>query len=574
MHSAKLRELLYPRHRRQEYDQNNDAQRQQHQHRQSAPTSAPPDGTQDHPNPLYFNVPQQTPPKRDDDRFVRDNQYVDAPAMLPDQARIFENVITPAIQNIGRETAYTRRTELSSSSRVSGATHSSTPSTTTSDSDGAHLSKSERKELLDMEADVNDWRDPFLSKRAPDKCDDITKLPMFRAFDHRWMTLLLSDIQVQNVFIYFHTIALGGPGAVADDVDSTLYGCECFGVSVEVLDRGKQYVRARVYFAPKTFDGRKFEEDSAMAKARKAVEHMRNLGTTRGKSSTNSRMASASTLGNEYGELSAVELMRRATEEFDDKRENSVINYRTTRKEALLSLPPYEFFWDRRNIMTPEMLESVAVEKYKEMVNRMQDMRVEAEDGAAVAGPGGSECESSADDDDGGGDGEEMNSEDSDDDDYDAFKGMVVPGDISTSNMIKHISSSVSSNLTRFARRQMRNVFDAGPGSVAQPSSEVSGWVEDHLCIDLVIYPGVRDNDDDDDNQATDELCKQRTLVFCFSVCEQNPYSFGEIVRSGVNAGGPFDPHYGSDDDDEGGNTTADSAQQAFRNARQKGRVP
>lgn len=463
--------------------------------------------------------------------FVLQNQHIDAPAMSREERVLFEEHVVPAFLEAARSGSESDGDEARSTSiRDHQRCRSSASS---SDGGSARISDAERNELKDMEAHLNMWQDAYLNRRAPDKYADIARLPCFRAFDEQWIFLLIGDAQVLDVFLYFHTLRLAGIGALQDDVDSTLYACEMYGTTVSIDERCSDYIRARVLFAPRSFDGKKHESDSAKSKARSAVQRMRQLGTTQATKHYSETLEDGRRYENPFEEKSEIDLMKEASAQMDDRQESKAQYFRKTRAEALSARPPRQFAWTQKMKMTPQELERMFVDRYNEISRDLADTTVDDmlptsssdddSNDSAVSSSGSESDESSSDD------------------EYDAFAGMVMPHDISKTDMLKRVSSSVSASLARHAQKCRQRVHDDRPDSTARSDSEISGWVEDHLTIDVFVYPGVSDEP------------IPRALEFCFSVCDQNPHSFMEVVRSTLNAGGPFaKDNRPADSDDDG----------------------
>lgn len=513
------------------------------------------------------------------EQFVDSNRYErDAPDMDEEEQRMFEQHIVPEVQALAQndDEPYnshinTLTVTAAAAAIDSGDTDENTDveESNSDSSDVSELDNDELCELKDVRAEMAGAPDPILTRDPPDLCDDLCTGAEFAAFDDRWVPLLLVDPQVQAVFIYFRTIALGGLGAVLDDVESTMYGAEMHGVTVKILSRDVNCIRSRVYFSPRSYDDRSKDVDSEVKKAELAEERLCQLGTIDGshfdskKGVDGERILRGADFEDE--DESAVAKLQKSTAVLENRAERFARQYHNIRQEAMDSRPPMHFYWDKKTHLTPAVLTRLATERYeniakKLMYNNRREMRDERNESNAAAAVGygdaqvssdSSTSSSSSDDDD-----NEDDEEDGEDDDEDvsAFMNMPMPERGFPSIAMKKISSSVSNTLAKTARRRMKNLLSAEPDAAPRASNELSGWIEDHMCVDVVIYPGervVNAHDNCDEVRKNDEVPRQ--LAFCFGLAEQNPYSFSEIVRKGSTPGGPFSKQITHNNDSDDG---------------------
>ena len=127
----------------------------------------------------------------------------------------------------------------------------------------------------------------------------------------------------------------------------------------------------------------------------------------------------------------------------------------------------------------------------------------------------------------------------SDDDEYNARGEEVLMPNRRPGETLTSLASGVLKNLSASVAKKSSAARKENPDSIARARTEISGWIEDCLCIDIVVFPGLKkENGVVVDDPIVQDIPRQ--LVFSFAICGQNPHSFGELVKKGLNTNGPF----------------------------------
>lgn len=104
--------------------------------------------------------------------------------------------------------------------------------------------------------------------------------------------------------------------------------------------------------------------------------------------------------------------------------------------------------------------------------------------------------------------------EDNDDDeDLDSHKKQQID---EYDTYLNGFSRNMISSLSKNCKFINEKTVDA----IARKSTEISAWIENYLCIDICVFPGV----------DTEISRKERQLLFMFNVQTQNPFTF--LVRN------------------------------------------
>ena len=404
--------------------------------------------------------------------------------------------------------------------------------------------------------------DRFMSTERPDLYSDLNRMMPFRVFEESWIPYILSEPLVRCLFVYLQPIACKGMGGVHPQLYPTLYGAENYGTRVDIIEEEEHCVRARIYFAPRVLDGKenskmqiKSTESSTGGKSKSTG--IEGLGNTA--QSNEAVISSDRRIDGYYASMrmSLAETVQ-ADQVFldqDNDAEYDATIFRRQRAAALTSQRPYKFFWDKKTPTTMRDVAKATEQKIEDMVNKFGRMQFGSTRGAkTMKDDGGSDSGSSS-----------SSSDDESDDDASSASNIEIEDDVimpgrRSGDTLSSLSSDVLKNLSRSAVKKSKAVLNENPDSIARSRTEISGWVEDCLCIDVVIFPGLKKKDgqivQDDKVQGSVE----RQLIFSFAICKQNPYSFSELVRKGLKLDGGVFPEKSRVLDDIAMPTNAEAA--------------
>lgn len=341
----------------------------------------------------------------------------------------------------------------------------------------------------------------------PDVPDDVIGLPAFSIIQEQWVVPILSEPSVNSAFIYLQTVFAGGLGAVAADVDSTVFFLEALGMTVTKGDASPSAFTYRARFAPltllkgdkKTASSRASSSsaaaDTAHVISRDNVLETRSAGRTGvARSSLAERISARETIEFEDDPIRMHKEMRRLALE-DEKPISGVLL-------GIAKAPPTRI----------QLLEA----KKRQLVGMVDAM---------------SYYESDEEYDDSGeySDSESSDSEFEETDDEDAHFGgarkFAKPSGVSTA-AYDILSDGVRTKMTAAMRTIATRTQTENPDSVAKSMNELSAWVEECLCIDIAIYPGT------DDPSVVVDIPRQ--LVYAFGICTQAQQTVEALTAASV----------------------------------------
>jgi hypothetical protein len=380
-----------------------------------------------------------------------------------------------------------------------------------------------RAELKELEYEMEiDARVAERGTLRPDVFRDVVSMEPFSIIVENWIPPLLSDPAVETVFLYLQCISCAGLGAVNADVDSTVYFLESIGMTIEKGDVSEQVLTYRAFFTPMTLmhgaDTASRRTDSAGSSSA-ASQFRETVISTR-------RIPLDTDEGGRASLASKLQVLHsRAIEE------DPLQAFKSTRHRALKDEKPLHFSWDTTYSKRPFNLAELARTKARQIltaVKQMESVGADEEDD-----PSDSDVDDVDDD-------SSLSSDSSDIDEGPADSGVslgererALPVRETDQSVYDVLSRGIQKKMLSSMRRMAHRVQSQNPDSIAKATGELSGWIEDCLCVDIVIFPGIK-------NVLAGPERIDRQLKFAFGMCAQNPYATSELIKKvGVPAREP-----------------------------------
>ncbi len=351
---------------------------------------------------------------------------------------------------------------------------------------------------LTTEIEIEEARSGVMQK--PDVYMDVTKLRPFEIFSEKWIAAILSDAAVESAFVYLQSIACGGIGAVDPDIEPTVHFLEALGMTVTKSSEDANTIVYRAHFSPKSLNSKDEIEKSDAVTA---------------SSSTRSGVISRAMYGfherasGGFSKPTLAEQLQRQV--LIEASTDSAFQFKYTRDLALADEQPIDFGFSTDFTPTPEeMLE----EKSRSILSATHKM-----DSGGWSDISDSDDSSDSDPSDDSSSDEEDTRSRYTSSRHAAYSARPSRYVRSTYDVLR---KGITGKLMDQVRKRSSEARKRNPDSVARATGELSGWIEDCLCIDIVIFPGMK-------RETDDKIPRQ--LVFSFGMCQQNPYSTYELIK-------------------------------------------
>lgn len=337
---------------------------------------------------------------------------------------------------------------------------------------------------------IIDIKKSMQKRRKYDSYADFKYFDSLRLFNIDWRSAILNDQNVEIPFIYLQSLQTGGVGAVPYNFFSCIQMLEAYGMTVETISESMFSCTYRAYFSGRIKQQIKVDDITAIREKAIEIEKERKK-----------------TIKEEGGASSGAYLPPKNTYKemnYQNSESMGVDRLKEAKKLASKHERPIRLF-NTRVLAT----EHAKKEKRKQMI---YDMTLH--------------LNASNNDDNTSEEDEEIDylSDSNDDEETKKNEELLYEED---EEKVKHHLSEYDYLLNGFTREMVHSLNSSSKflnkkslDSIARNQTELSAWIENHLCIDICIFPGL------DDKNSSDIIKKERQLLFMFTLQSQNPYTF------------------------------------------------
>jgi len=309
---------------------------------------------------------------------------------------------------------------------------------------------------------------------------DLKYFNSMRVLSTEWKSAILNDQNVEIPFIYLQTLETAGVGAVPYHFFSCVQMLEAYGMTVTTLEETDFSCTYRAFFSGKVKQQIKTDDITALREKAKQM----NKDKIQPKKEGGSSAGSYSVPPDSYKET-----LYFASEA------SGVDRLKDAEKMAAKHERPIRLF-DTRKILSED-------EKKEKKRNNIMNMNLNLN--------------------------VQINDESDEEIDYLSYSDDDEKRDemlYEDESKIKNTSSNYDYLLNGFTREMVNSLNLSSKfmnkksiDSIARNQTELSAWIENHLCIDICIFPGLNSTNDKDK-----EI--ERQLLFMFALRDQNPYTF------------------------------------------------
>jgi len=308
---------------------------------------------------------------------------------------------------------------------------------------------------------------------------DLKYFDSMRLFSTEWKSAILNDQNVEIPFIYLQALQTAGVGAVPYEFFSCVQMLEAYGMTIETLEETVFSCTYRAYFSGRVKQQIKTDDITALReKAREMTKDKIKPKKEGGSSAGSYAVPPDSYRESLYlaSEASGVDRLKEA-EKMASKHER-----------------PIRLF-DTRRILSEE-------EKKEKKRTNIMSMNLNLNT--------------------------QINDESEEEIDYLSYSDDDKKDEMlyEDETKVRDSSSNYDYLLNGFTREMVNSLNTSSKfmnkksiDSIARNQTELSAWVENHLCIDICIFPGLNSANDKDK-----EI--ERQLLFMFTLRAQNPYTF------------------------------------------------
>ncbi len=417
-------------------------------------------------------------PKKDDSQTILldfeepDDRYPEKPVDVARETEIFTILTYPSLARLGAQNLRDNADliEVDDSGEFEKITKSKIQETISNLS--FSVDKKKQVSLIKkLKTDIIFDYQRSQKKKKSNLYTDLGKLSSLQIFSIRWRNIILMDPNVEMPFIYLQSVQTGGVGAVKIDYYSNILMLEAYGMTTQIIYEGPDCCKYRAFFSGKVPDKKKDNEENII----QTMIHDRNLDSKK-------------TEKYHQGGLSASsidQLLKKNVEkpDYQYSEQDRIQQLKGAQKRAASHEQPLEFF----NIKKKPIDEKTKVEKKKDTILKIEfQINRKADDYQ-----------------------EDENEDENDLEESESTSEKVTRYDKYLNGFTQNMLDSLVQNC-QFINEQSIE-------AIARKSTEISAWIENYLCIDVCIFPGVQG--------ANDEQI-ERQLLFVFNVCTQNPYTF------------------------------------------------
>ncbi len=302
------------------------------------------------------------------------------------------------------------------------------------------------------------------------KHDLYSDLKFFKAlqiFNTKWKNAILNDQNVEIPFLYLNSLQTAGIGGVPYNFRGAVFFLESLGMTVDVVSETVDSCRYKAFFS-----GRQTVNvsDDEITMLKEMIKENERKKPPRFETGSSAAQTSYNIPENTYKALVSQETGERGIEAL--KKAEWLGGQHLRPNSSLVSTPH-----------TP-------TEKEKERKKKENIMHMHTTISKTIT------VEDELDD-------EEYPPKQlqEDEDNYDAFLGGF------TKEMLESLEQS-----SKYLDMRAQD-------SLAKKQTELSAWIEKHLCINIMVVPGITSED-------TDATSIERQLMFMFNLSSQNPYTF------------------------------------------------
>lgn len=311
---------------------------------------------------------------------------------------------------------------------------------------------------------------------------DLKYFDSLRLFSTEWKSAILNDQNVEIPFIYLQSLQTGGVGAIPYAFYSCVEMLEAYGMTIEILEETVFSCTYRAFFSGRV--KQQIKTDDITAIREKAAEYNKNK--IKEKKEGGASAGSYSVPPNSYKDM-----LYQASDA------SGVDRLKEAHKNATKHERPIRLFDTRRIITEEEKIEKKRQNVMSMHLNLNLQMIDDEDEQEEV----------------------EYMSHSDDDKKRDAW---LYEDEL----QVKKKSSNYDHLLNGFTREMVNSINSSSKfmnkkslDSIARNQTELSAWIENHLCIDICIFPGMNSVND------TDKKI-ERQLLFMFTLKTQNPYTF------------------------------------------------
>jgi len=326
----------------------------------------------------------------------------------------------------------------------------------------------ERKIVNQMKKDMayEDQRNRKTKKH--DIYKDLNYFESLNIFSIRWKNIILMDPNVEIPFIYLQTLQTASVGGLKDDFVANIMMLEAYGMTVQVIAENHESCNYRAYFTGKIPDKKKDQEENVI----KDIINERNL---------NNRFSGKQYQGGLSGS-SMEDLLKTKFEKPDHyyTEKDRILHLKTAQKRATAHEQPLPKF----NPKLFDVDESIKREKRRDDILKIQY---------------------------------QMNKIDQS---FEGNEDEEEENDLNSSSSVDIYNSYLNGftqNLMNSLVKNCQFINEKSVDAISRKSTEISAWIENYLCVDICVFPGLRENEDER---------IERQLLFVFNISTQNPFTF------------------------------------------------
>lgn len=340
----------------------------------------------------------------------------------------------------------------------------------------------------------------FLNKKESKKVKihdtykDLKYFESMRLFSIEWKSTLLNDQTVEIPFIYLQSLETGGLGAISYHFYGAIQMLEAYGMTVETISESTSSCYYRAFFSGKIVSKNKNDDiESLKEMIRQREQKTRQNYTDDGGSSAQSihNMPEDSYQSHKYvnSELHGIDRMK-------------VEQFFSTYHER-----PVKLFETKKMIS-----EELKKKKKKENVLKMKDnlnKDLQNSDDDEISSSDDDLNELFLDED-------EQNEDDEIKNAKEEKKRLQQYHD-----EYEYLLNGFTKNMIQSLNTASKSLNKKSIDSMPRKNTEISAWIEKHLCFDICVFPGLNGEKDHHDDAKI-----ERQLLFTFNLVNQNPYTF------------------------------------------------
>lgn len=336
---------------------------------------------------------------------------------------------------------------------------------------------------------IVDAKKSMQKRKKYDSYADFRYLDSLRLFNINWRSAILNDQNVEIPFLYLQSLQTGGVGAVPYNFNACIQMLEAYGMTIETISESMFSCTYRAYFSGRI--KQQIKADDITAIREKAVE-IEKIKKRTVKEEGGASSGSYAPNKNTYKEMLyqnsdslGVDRLKEA-KRLASKHERPIrlFNTKTIMSEYVKKEKRKQIVQDMTLNLNIQMDDVNSDEEFEEEIDYLSDSDEELKERDRLLY----------------------------EEDENVVKSHLSEYDYLLNGFTREMISALNSS-SKFLNKKSLD-------SIARNQTELSAWIENHLCIDICIFPGL------DDKNSSISSKKERQLLFMFTLQTQNPYTF------------------------------------------------